>query len=661
MSERTIVNMKKNSINVSIYLVLTWAIGGFLPDARGHDGPNPVAHWVAGPQAIQEGRWKARLGPDAVIQGAPQLVSDPLGVSLKLDGRLDGLVVADSIDQAAQAGLLPTRSLTLAVWVAINTPLEDGGIISALQDNGGFEKGFVLGYDDQVFTFGLSTTGANRNDPDGDGVMTYLKGKTRYELGRLYHVVATFDGAEARLYVNGQLDAATTDQHGDILHIDHGWFVLGGYKDDNEDSRMHGRLREVALYDRCAPEQWVRRQFEHNADLAKLDAIDLVEEEAELRWVVAPYLQFVTPTGIVVMWETSRASSTLVRYGETANFDREAKLDGNRLLHEVKLEGLKPETGYFYQVVTTDAEGQTLKSEVLSFQTAVRETTAYAFAVISDTQANPEVVKTIAQAAWGQRPNFLLIPGDLVTTGTIKSHWTDHFFPNMRPLIERVAFFPVLGNHECDAKFYYDYMSLPKPEYYYEFTYGNSHFFVIDSNKNVLPGSEQYRWLESALADSKATWKFVAFHHPVYSSDEDDYGNMWKGKSLHGDLRVRALTSLFDKYGVDLVWNGHIHSYERTWPIFQGKTVERGGTTYMIVGGGGGNLENPGPIKTWFQNNVRRGHHYVMVAINGRSLELRAFDLENRLFDTFTLVKPDVPPTPGLADEAARDQNQGGR
>ena len=200
--------------------------------------------------------------------------------------------------------------------------------------------------------------------------------------------------------------------------------------------------------------------------------------------------------------------------------------------------------------------------------------------------------------------------------------------------------FPVLGNHEMNAKNYYNYMSLPAPEYYYQFSYGNADFFLIDSNRKVDPTSEQYKWLNKSLADSKATWKFVCHHHPPYSSDENDYGNLWRSnKSTRGDLRVRELVPLYDKHGVDIVWTGHIHSYERTWPLQKGKAVNKDGTIYMITGGGGGGLETPGPYRPHFQNNVRRGHHYVMVAINGRTLELKTFSLENQLIDSLRISK----------------------
>ena len=59
----------------------------------------------------------------------------------------------------------------------------------------------------------------------------------------------------------------------------------------------------------------------------------------------------------------------------------------------------------------------------------------------------------------------------------------------------------------------------------------------------------------------------------------------------------------------------------------------------MITGGGGGSLETPGPFRPFFQNNVRRGHHAVMVYVNGGTLELKAFSLEGQLFDSLKLIK----------------------
>ena len=63
------------------------------------------------------------------------------------------------------------------------------------------------------------------------------------------------------------------------------------------------------------------------------------------------------------------------------------------------------------------------------------------------------------------------------------------------------------------------------------------------------------------------------------------------------------------------------------------------GTVYMITGGGGGGLELAGPIRPFFQNTVKRGHHFCYVAVNGKNLEMKAYDLEGRLFDTLVIEK----------------------
>ncbi|MCK5944571.1 MAG: metallophosphoesterase family protein [Planctomycetes bacterium] len=310
-------------------------------------------------------------------------------------------------------------------------------------------------------------------------------------------------------------------------------------------------------------------------------------------------------------------------------------------IHQIRISGLKAGTQYFYRALSSSGEGATVESETRTFETAPNADEPIAFAVISDTQGNPPVASKMAGFAWSQRPDFLLHPGDLTETGSRKDHWTHEFFPSMEELISRVPIFPVLGNHEQNAHWYYDYMALPEPEYYYTFTYGPAQFFMLDGNKRVGPDSEQYLWLEKELAASTAQWKFVCHHQPVYSSDENDYGNLWKkNTSSRGDMNVRQLATLYDKYGIDIVFNGHIHSYERTWPLREGRATSPGnGTVYMVTGGGGGGLETPGPIRPFFQNTVKRGHHFCYVAVNGKTLELKAYDLEGRLFDTLSIQK----------------------
>ena len=612
--------------------VVTLAITAISVSALAHDGPDPVAHWKFEKSELDGKTLKSRLGPNGTFIGRPSFVSDPLGESVRFNGRLDECVVAEDFNSVRE--FLPTRALTVSAWVAIDKPIEWGGLIGVLQDNGNAETGWLVGYtQDSTFSFTLATKGAD----DGDGKLTYLEGKTKFELGKIYHVVAVYDGQSMELYVNGKLDAESRSQSGDILYPKKAPLVIGSYHDDNEFYPLAGRIREIALYDIAAKPKWVGEEFDHQKDLSRLPK--LIRNEAD-SFIVKPYLQYGTQTGMTVMWRSAIAGPGTVFWGENVRCENRVNAKKESHIQEVRIEGLQPETQYFYLVETVDREGNTIQSEVSTFQTASKPDSPFAFAVISDTQGNPKVNGAIAKLAWQRRPNFLLHPGDLVSTGTMAKHWIDQFFASMNPLLSRVPMFPVLGNHEIDAKNYYDYMSLPDPEYYYQFSYGNADFFMIDTNRKVDPSSEQYRWLDAALGKSKATWKFVCHHHPPYSSDENDYGNLWRSnKSTRGDLRVRQLVPIYDKHGVDVVWTGHIHSYERTWPLKEDKAVDVNGTVYMITGGGGGGLETPGPFRPFFQNNVRRGHHYVMVAINGTTLEMKAYSLEDQLIDHMKISK----------------------
>lgn len=616
-------------------ILLTFTVGLALSVdclvAMPHEGPDPIAHWIFNPRTVAQSKVEARLGPAASIEGKHELVGQDQG--LLLSGERSRVLVTDNFKNVAD--FLPEKSFTLSTRFSINERLEWGAVIGTFQDNGGQEKGWVLGYDARNFFIALSTKGAD----DGDGLMTYLKGETDYELGKYYHVVAVFDGATLQLFVDGKLDAETTVQSGEILYPEQAPLVIGAYQDDNEFFSHKGRIYDVAIYDIAAKPEWVRQEFAHLESLGQLTGMDSVDEPFGL--VVPPYLQNVTPSQITIGWQTSKPASTAVRYGETVELMQSSTGVDGKMIHHVTLEDLKPNTQYFYCIESKDSAGESVVGDVLTFQTACGPESPYAFAIISDTQGNPEVAGQVAEMAWAQRPSFLIHPGDLVSTGTNDSHWTRQFFPAMAPLIGRVPIFPVLGNHEVNARNYYDYFELPDPEYYYEFQYGNAHFFMLDTNKRVDPESEQYRWLEQRLKASQSKWKFVVHHHPVYSSDENDYGNLWKtNQSTRGDSRVRVLAELYDKYHVDVVWNGHIHSYERTWPIHRNTaTTAEKGTVYMVTGGGGGSLETPGPFRPFFQNNVKRGHHYCMAYINGDTLEFKAFDLEGRLFDTMKLEK----------------------
>lgn len=560
----------------------------------------------------------------AKVVGNPRLTTLGPSEGIRFNGTTDWLVISDDI--AKDRSVLPAREFTASAWVSLAQPDSTGAVLGCQQDG---KQGWSLGFHKNRFVLSLATKGAAR------GRMTHLAGKTELAAGRWYHVAGVYDGAAMRLYVNGKLDAESADQSGEIAYPASAPFTVAALKEKEGALGLNGTLLEVKLFGRAAdPAMFVNEA----AAGARLLGFEPPTDSVQ-RFIAKPYLQFGTKTGMTLMWETSQPGQGWVEYTEALPFDQKTGPGSLGTMHEVRIEGLKPETQYFWRAHTTAADGADLAGDVLTFQTAVNDQTPFMFVAIGDTQKNLPVIQKLQDFAYSLRPNMEIHLGDIVDEGPNKMEWTKELLPGSWTLMSRVAMYPAIGNHEKNHSLYYQYVSVPDPEYYYTYTYGNAQFFSIDTNKPVDEQSEQYKWLDAELGKSTAVWKFVYHHHPVYSSDEDDFGDTYKGKSTFGDPKYRVLAPLFEKHKVDIDFNGHVHCYERTWPLYQGKVDEDRGVIYLTTGGGGGGLESAGPSRTWFAQRVYRGHHITSVMINQKHLVLQAFDLEGRLFDTMEIRK----------------------
>jgi 3',5'-cyclic AMP phosphodiesterase CpdA len=171
--------------------------------------------------------------------------------------------------------------------------------------------------------------------------------------------------------------------------------------------------------------------------------------------------------------------------------------------------------------------------------------------------------------------------------------------------------FAILGNHddaggEGDAQL----EALGMPGRWYSVRRGDMLGIALDSNDPTNP--EQLAWLDETLATTDATWKLVGLHHPPYSS------------GFHGsndDVR-RAFTPLFEKYGVQVVFSGHEHDYQRTNPI--------SGVTYIVTGAGSRTRRTGTDDFTAVAYST---HHYVDMSIFDDHILLRAIDQDGEQFD----------------------------
>jgi len=587
--------------------------------------PGLVGRWILDGAHVDGPTLRADAGgPDGTLLGAPGLAGRGESTALSFDGRQTSVRLSDS---PASLGL-PAKAFSAEAWAAVARPAEWGALLGVIQDNGGAESGWLLGYMRDRFCFALASRGAD----DGDGKLTYLQADAPFEPARWNHVAGVYDGVHMRLYVNGRLAGVSDEQSGEVLYPDHGFMEIGTYHDDDEHYVLRGRIKSVALWDRAlSPEDVAAHCAEHEALAA------LPPYTAGL--VVGPYLQHVTQTSIVIMWETARKATSLVEYGPQVPLDGRAGSPRRSTIHEVSVGGLQPGTSYLYSVSSVAVDGSEAESDVYSFRTAPLAGTPVAFAVFGDSRTYPQNWSRITRAVWAERPDITLHVGDVVSNGDVKEQWAGEWIAPAAELMRRVPMYVAIGNHERDSHWYYDYVSYPAPENYYSFDYGDAHFAVVDSNQDLSPGSPQYGWLDRDLGASRARWKFVAHHHPQYSSDSNDYGDTATGQSTLGDNNARKIIPLLEKHGVDIVWVGHIHDYERTYPLRGGRVDPGRGVIYIQTGGGGAELEEFAPTRSWFTAKVKADWEYCMVTIAGGYLRMTAYDIDGRMFDYLELRK----------------------
>ncbi len=178
--------------------------------------------------------------------------------ALNLDGNSKAghrVSVAESIVQAN----LPEKALTVEAWVKIEKPLEWGGIAGAFQDNGSYEKGWLLGYRNWQFCFAVATAKA--------GKLTYLSSERLFEPGFWYQVAGTYDGREMKIYVDGKLAGRSAEQSGEIDYPPKAFFTIGAYHDDNELFTLTGEIQEVSLWNAAKDAGEILKRFQSKKDL----------------------------------------------------------------------------------------------------------------------------------------------------------------------------------------------------------------------------------------------------------------------------------------------------------------------------------------------------------------------------------------------------------
>ena len=285
--------------------------------------------------------------------------------------------------------------------------------------------------------------------------------------------------------------------------------------------------------------------------------------------------------------------------------------------------------------------------------------TDFNFALAGDWGCTKNTAKTV-DLIKSHDPELVFSLGD-TSYGKDINCWVDI----VKPISDRMK--AVIGNHDVMSPTLLDQhlkqFGLEKS--YYSFDYNNIHFLMMDSESSYLPGSdpdfsnlentEQYRFVENDLSNASNNpaikWIIVMSHRQFYSSLCGDHDSCEPIKKFR-----EAYHPLFEKYGVDLLFSGHAHNYQRTYPLFYNDInssepiiEEKGKTEYkspkgmfqIIVGTGGidfDDFSNQEPFVV-YQQDSHYGFLNVDVIDQGNVLLGRYYTNTGDVLDEFKIVK----------------------
>jgi len=208
--------------------------------------------------------------------------------------------------------------------------------------------------------------------------------------------------------------------------------------------------------------------------------------------------------------------------------------------------------------------------------------------------------------------DILMLLGDNVYPAGDPERLQATVYQPFGPLLDRgTELFAILGNHDVQGGVGEAQLdALQMPGRWYAVEQGDLLGIALDST--IPDDPEQLAWLEETLAGSDATWKLVGLHHPPFSS------------GMHGsnEAVADAFVPLFERYGVQIVFSGHEHDYQRTEPI--------NGVTYIVTGAA---AETRRTGTEDFTAVAWSTHHYVDMHVFDDHIVLRAIDQDGEQFD----------------------------
>jgi len=456
--------------------------------------------------------------------------------------------------------------------------------------------------------------------------------------------------------------------------------------------------------------------------------------QTNTNFIAAPYLQIgyqPAPGTMELMWHSADSSTNWdveVKAVGAANWSKAGKPELTRVavanvnthfVYRTLLTNLPTGNSFSYRVLKNKKQVFTAQGKAPK-----RKDQAFRFLAFGDIGAGTPSAKLLAKQAHIANPDLVVVPGDIVYERGLISEYRTNFWPVYNadtvsnegaPLMRTVPFVAALGNHDGDTR---DLNSFPDALAYYSFwdqplnglpaveggpivpaikatpenrkafetaagkaypvmgnfsfDYGNVHWTFIDSDTYVdWTDNSLRKWLtDDLLAAKDAAWRIVVFHHPGFSSSIDHFEQQ----------QMRLLSPLMEAGKVDVVLNGHVHNYQRSFPLtfqpekkgtllvggkdnktirgrvvpgkwtldkaFDGHTQTKpNGIIYLVTGAGGQELyneEQEHDTDSWQKftfKYIAHTHSFTVADVDGNKITFRQVAEDGKELDTFSITK----------------------
>ncbi len=434
-------------------------------------------------------------------------------------------------------------------------------------------------------------------------------------------------------------------------------------------------------------------------------------------FLAKPYLQLGPNAGLSLLWQTT---PNLDQWTIEIKNERQWKSGPPVTKRQLQIDSINPFELFLVDVTEFGVkpfEYRILRNNHVEFSARANErlnsSSRYKFAVLGDCGADTLAQKKIAYQIYMAHPNFVLVTGDIVYPDGRASEYLDHFFPVYNndqassdagaPLMRSTLMAAVPGNHDVGKAGLFDVRNMAVfPDslaYFYEwsqplngpgkygqpntplllqnparqerfrvaagknypamstfyFDNGNARYILLDADHYMDWTNQVWRkWLDDALSAAKdKKWRFVLYHQTAFNSDTSHYS----------EQRMRVITDILEKHDVRIVFCGHVHNYQRTYPLHfvpgvmdakgmvagqielagQDIPTHAGQIVYITTGAGGASLtgtqiaSTPEKWQSFTQKFIANTHSFSLCEVDGDTLAVKQISEDGAVLDQFAV------------------------